>query len=118
MKEYKFINMDYVDGITDGNSEMKCQLIELFFEQIEEIKQKFSKAIKENDLDEIQKIAHLTKSTTKVMGINNISEKMFDLELGIKEKKENFDYKSYIDFFLNNISFAEEELKEELNQNK
>ncbi len=114
MADYKYINLSYLNEVSSGDPETKKQLIELFFEQVETIKSSFECSLAINDKDEIRKTAHLAKSSTKIMGINNISEQMQKLEYSIKGNPEATDCKPYIDFFLNNIDNALGELHQEL----
>ncbi|MBR4440971.1 MAG: Hpt domain-containing protein [Bacteroidales bacterium] len=114
MADYKYINLSYLNEVSSGDPETKKQLIKLFFEQVDAIKNSFECALAINDKDEIRKTAHLAKSSTKIMGINNISEQMQKLEYSIKGNSETTDCKPYIDFFLNNIDNAIGELNQEL----
>ncbi len=114
MSGYKHIDLAYLNDISGGDAETKIQLTQLFFDQVDEIKERFSKAMGSNDLEEIQKTAHLAKSSTRVMGANDIANKMVELEQNIKQKTENFDYKPFINYFNDNIPFVIAELKAEL----
>lgn len=114
MADYKYINLSYLNEVSSGDTETKKQLIELFFEQVDSIKNSFECALAINDKDEIRKTAHLAKSSTKIMGIDNISEQMQKLEYSIKSNPDTTDCKPYIDFFLNNIGNATDELRQEL----
>lgn|GEM_PF-2192610 len=114
MAGYKHIDLAYLNDISGGDAETKTQLIQLFFDQVDEINERFSKAMGSNNLEEIQKTAHLAKSSTRVMGANDIADKMVDLEQNIKLKTDNFDYQPYINYFNNNIPLVLEELKAEL----
>ena len=114
MDSYKYIDLSYLNDISGGDAETKTQLIQLFFDQVDEIKERFSNALGSNNLEEIQKTAHLAKSSTRVMGANNIANKMAELELNIKQKTENFDYQSCINYFNDNIPMVIEELKADL----
>ncbi len=114
MSGYKHIDLAYLNDISGGDAETKIQLTQLFFDQVDEIKERFSKAMGSNDLEEIQKTAHLAKSSTRVMGANDIANKMVVLEQNIKQKTENFDYKPFINYFNDNIPCVIAELKAEL----
>jgi len=108
------IDLAYLNDITDGDVATKRQLIELFFMQADEIKQRFIVAELSDDVDEISRTAHIAKSTTRVMGINDVADKMERLQR-ISEKKETPDeYPALIKYYLDNIPTAIEELKAEL----
>ncbi|MBQ4407906.1 MAG: Hpt domain-containing protein [Bacteroidales bacterium] len=108
------IDLAYLNDITDGDVATKRQLIELFFVQADEIKQRFIVAELSDDVDEIGRTAHIAKSTTRVMGLNDIADKM-ELLQRLSEKKETPDeYPALIKYYLDNIPIAIEELKVEI----
>jgi len=108
------IDLAYLNDITDGDVATKRQLIELFFVQADEIKQRFIVAELSDDVDEIGRTAHIAKSTTRVMGLNDIADKM-ELLQRLSEKKETPDeYPALIKYYLDNIPIAIEELKIEI----
>jgi hypothetical protein len=108
------IDLAYLNDITDGDVATKRQLIELFFVQADEIKQRFIIAELSDDVDEIGRTAHIAKSTTRVMGLNDIADKM-ELLQRLSEKKETPDeYPALIKYYLDNIPIAIEELKVEI----
>lgn len=113
--EYKYINLNYIENISDGDVKTKIQLIELFFTQVKDILQRFDNAIKQNDIQLISATAHLAKSSVKVMGISNIAEKMLELETTAKQNIKSENYNSLIEYFKQNIPFALTELNNELN---
>ena len=110
----KMIDLTYLNDVTDGDVSTKRQLIELFFAQADEIKQRFIVAQLSDDLDEINRTAHIAKSTTRVMGISNIADKMEELQR-MAEKKETPElYPALINYFLDEIPHAIKELRAEL----
>ena len=108
--KYKYINLAYVDEVSGGDPETKKQLIDVFFEQIEGIKKSFDTALQAHNGDEIRKTAHLAKSTLKVMGINDLSDKMLQLEQQLKANPDT-ECSNYIEEFNTNINLAIAELK-------
>ena len=108
------IDLTYLNDITDGDVATKRQLIELFFTQADEIKQRFIIAQLSDNVDELGRTAHIAKSTTRVMGINNIADKMETLQR-LTEKHETPDmYPALVKYYLDEIPGAIEELKAEL----
>ena len=108
------IDLTYLNDVTDGDVATKRQLIELFFAQADEIKQRFIVAQLSDNIDEISRVAHIAKSTTKVMGINNIAEKMEELQR-MAEKKETPElYPALINYYLDEIPNAIKELRAEM----
>jgi HPt (histidine-containing phosphotransfer) domain-containing protein len=108
------IDLTYLNDITDGDVATKKQLIELFFTQADEIKQRFILSQLSDNVDEIGRTAHIAKSTTRVMGINDVADKMEQLQR-LSEKKETPEmYPTLIKYYLDEIPSAIDELKEEL----
>lgn len=108
------IDLTYLNDITDGDVATKKQLIELFFTQADEIKQRFILSQLSDNVDEIGRTAHIAKSTTRVMGINDVADKMEQLQR-LSEKKETPEmYPTLINYYLDNIPSAIDALKEEL----
>lgn len=108
------IDLTYLNDITDGDNATKRQLIELFFTQADEIKQRFIVAQLSDDVAEIGRTAHIAKSTTRVMGINDVSDKMEQLQRIAEQKTTPELYPALINYYLDNIPTAVEELKIEL----
>ena len=108
------IDLTYLNDITDGDVATKKQLIELFFTQADEIKQRFILSQLSDNVDEIGRTAHIAKSTTRVMGINDVADKMEQLQR-LSEKKETPEmYPTLIKYYLDEIPSAIDELKKEL----
>ena len=108
------IDLAYLNDITDGDVATKKQLIELFFTQADEIKQRFIVAQLSDNFDEIGRTAHIAKSTTRVMGINDVADKMAQLQRITENKETPEEYPALIKYYLDNIPTAIEELKVEI----
>lgn len=108
------IDLTYLNDITDGDAEAKRQIISLFLTQAEEIMQRFDAARNTGDIDEIGRIAHLAKSTSKVMGISGVSEKMQELQLLADRHEQTERYDELINVYFNDIPVALDELRQVL----
>jgi len=108
------IDLTYLNDITDGDVATKKQLIELFFTQADEIKQRFILAQLSGDADEIGRIAHIAKSTTRVMGINNVADKMEELQRLTERHETPEKYPALVQYYLDEIPVAVDELRKEL----
>ncbi len=108
------IDLAYLNDITDGDVATQKQLIELFFTQADEIKQRFIVAELSDNFDEIGRTAHIAKSTTRVMGINDIADRMELLQRLAENKETPDEYPALIKYYLDNIPTAIEELKVEI----
>ena len=67
-----------------------------------------------DDTDEIGRTAHIAKSTTRVMGLNDIADRMEQLQRMAENKETPDQYPALIKFYLDNIPTAIEELKAEI----
>ncbi|MCR5455422.1 MAG: Hpt domain-containing protein [Bacteroidales bacterium] len=108
------IDLTYLNDITDGDIATKKQLIQLFFTQAAEIKQRFILAQLSDNIEELGRTAHIAKSTTRVMGIQNVASKMEELQRLTEKKESPEKYPELVNFYLNEIPKAEEELRAEL----
>jgi len=108
------IDLSYLNDITDGDTEAKNQIINLFFTQASEIMQRFTAARLAGDVAEIGHIAHLAKSTSRVMGIKHVSDKMQELQHLVDNSEHPERYNELIDFYFSEVPVAIEELKKEI----
>lgn len=108
------INLDYLNDVTGNDFETKKQLIELFFSQEKEIAANLKNAMENCDYENLSKIAHLAKSTLKIMGINDVSDKMKELQELASQNIEHEKYQSIIDFYFENMPLALKELEQEI----
>lgn len=105
------IDLSYLNDITDGDMEAKNQIISLFFSQASEIMQRFEAARLAGDVEEIGQIAHLAKSTSRVMGITNVSDKMEELQHIVDRHEQPERYNELVDFYIKEIPAALDELR-------
>lgn len=112
--KYQHIDLAYLEDISSGDIETKKQLIALFLEQMEDVKSGFTSALACNDTDEMRKIAHLAKSSTKIMGISDLSAKMQEFEQSLKTNAEKTDCRYYTQYFFDHIGGAIEEINIEM----
>lgn len=110
----KFTNFEYLDDITGGDSECKIRLMEVFLSQTENITEKFNNALQKNDVAELGKIGHLAKSTLRVMGITEMSDKMYELEQLAKANKSQEECKPSVNYYLEKIMMVNQEIKQEI----
>ncbi len=105
------IDLSYLNDITDGDNEAKSQIISLFLTQVGEIMQRFASARLAGDVEEIGRIAHLAKSTSRVVGMIAISDKMQELQHLVDNHKNPERYDGLVDYYLQEMPLAMEELR-------
>ncbi len=108
------IDLTYLTDVTDGDTDSMRQLIEMFLIQSQEITENFKEAESNNDAEAIGRIAHLAKSTSKVMGISDVSDKMQELQ-GLVDNHEHPErYGELVGYYYSKMPVAVEELKQKL----
>jgi len=79
---YKYINLGYLESITDGNDELIKELVTIFIEQVPEFNEGFEEGIEKRDWSQIAAIAHKAKSSVMSMGMDELGNKdLKNLEL-------------------------------------
>ncbi len=97
--------------MTDNNSEMMKEMIDLFLHQVAEMRSEFEVLVDNKNWLELSRLAHKIKSSALVMGIDALADEMKELELLAKEAKNTEKYPDYIARFKTLTELAEVELK-------
>ena len=79
---YKYINLSYLNSITDNDIDLIKELITIFIDQVPEFKDGLSDGYKNKDWKKIAAVAHKAKSSVISMGMNDLGNKdLKNLEL-------------------------------------
>lgn len=108
------IDLAYINDITDGDTETKKQIITLFINQSKEIESEMRKALEDNNIEALSKIAHLAKSTSRVVGLTEISESMEKLQNLAAESAGTDLYPALANHYLSNIGTVRDLLSNEI----
>ncbi|MDR2040096.1 MAG: Hpt domain-containing protein [Bacteroidales bacterium] len=111
-------NLEYLYQMTGGDREMMKEMVELFLDQLTEIRGEFSQLMKEKNWIEISRLAHKTKSSALVMGIDSMASEMIELESLTKEARDPGKTQSSIDRFNALTDIVNVELKAFLMQSE
>lgn len=65
---FQFINLDYLDLMSDGDEDMKQTMIEMLLEEIPEEMEKMRNCHEEQDWKELREVSHKMKSTLSFVG--------------------------------------------------
>lgn len=65
---FQFINLDYLDLMSDGDEDMKQTMIEMLLEEIPEEMEKMQSLNEEGDWKELREVSHKLKSTLSFVG--------------------------------------------------
>ena len=97
--DYKFINIDYLDSVSGGDSEIIREIVIIFKEQVIEIYNEMKSHLSEKNYQSLGLLAHKAKSSVAIMGMNDLAQMLKTFELQAKEGKESDLYESYIKRF-------------------
>jgi HPt (histidine-containing phosphotransfer) domain-containing protein len=108
--DYKFINTEYLDSVSGGDTGMVSEIVEMFRTQSEEIFNEMNILLAEKKYHTLGLLAHKAKSSVAIMGMNDLATMLKIFELQAKEGKETEKYGSYIARFRNDTGEALKEL--------
>ena len=74
------IDWSYIDSIADGNEEFKTELMQTFFESMQQNFAQLEQAVIENNYYDIQRVAHIIKGASGNLGVLSIAAIANDLE--------------------------------------
>jgi len=103
-------DLNYLKTMSNGDPAFIREMIDLFREQIEEYKIEMPQLLRNKEYSSLSKMAHKAKSSVAVMGMNEVSELLKELEILASEEKEVERYESMIEEFLTQSKLAIEEL--------
>lgn len=114
MKEFntKIVNLAYLNEMTEGESDLLKEMIDIFFTQVDEFIELMHKHYNEQDYESLGKLAHKAKSSISIMGMADLAEDLKNLEILTKNNEQIDQYPNYITKFENQCKLAVDELKE------
>ena len=87
---YKHVDLTYLESISEGNSEIVKELIEIFLDQIPEFTQGMRQYFETEDWKSLAALAHKAKSSVLSMGMTHMGEvELKNLELLSKQQYLN-----------------------------
>jgi HPt (histidine-containing phosphotransfer) domain-containing protein len=116
--DYKFINIEYLDTVSGGDTDIIHEIVDIFKEQSIEIHNEMIVLLSENNYPALGLLAHKAKSSVAIMGMDNLAQMLKTFELQAKEGKEAQLYQSYIDRFKFEIDAAILELEDVISTRK
>lgn len=96
MNKYRFINVDYIKEITDGNPELMKEFINLFIQQVPSFYSQMEHYYNTNEYVLLGKLAHKIKNSVAMMGIAELTSDMKRLEKLAQENEKVKSYPTYI----------------------
>jgi HPt (histidine-containing phosphotransfer) domain-containing protein len=114
MKNYKHIDLTYLNGMSGGNIDLIKEMIDIFKLQIPEFVADFDNAISNENWKQIASIAHKAKSSVSIMGIARMANILKEMESIAKQNPDKEKISEMIEDFTITTKEAIEELNSEL----
>jgi HPt (histidine-containing phosphotransfer) domain-containing protein len=108
------INLSYLKEMTGGNQELVHEMIDIFKDQVEEFSHNMDEYLNKKDYISLGKLAHKAKSSISIMGLDELSGDMKELENLTKSGEKTEKYPVLVDKFKKETKIAVEELDEVL----
>ena len=105
-------DLTYLSNTAGGNPEIIKEMIDIFIEQVKEYIRDMQKFLDEKDYMALGRLAHKSKSSVAIMGMNELAADLKTLELMAKEGKEIETYPSLVEKFVKQCEIAITELRE------
>jgi len=109
--EFMITDLSYLQQMTGNEREVMNEMIELFLNQLTEMREDIDLLANSKNWIELSRMAHKIKSSALVMGIVQMADEMKELELLAKEGKNVEKYPDYVAHFKALADLAEVELK-------
>lgn len=110
----QYTNLEYLNQITDGDDLLLKEMINLFISQVDEFTTNFNKFVSEKDWDALGKEAHKAKSSVLIVGMEDLGQKLKELQLYTEKKESEEVYPNYVADFEFQTQEAIKELKTHL----
>jgi len=88
VKTFKFINLDYMDMMSDNDPEMKKTMLEMLFEEVPEEMDKMKALFEAENWQELSEVSHKMKSTLAFVGNPEMTTANSKIEKVVKDNSE------------------------------
>lgn len=113
---YQYINLDYLELMTDGDDDMKTVMLDMLFEELPTEIEKMNKTLDTKDWEELRQVSHKMKSTLAFVGNEQTTEANKQIE-SIAKANEGFEQLPELLKVMNTfLPKIMEELKKEYNR--
>lgn len=110
----KHIDLSYINEVAMGNQAIRKELADLFVSQVADFNINFDKLYEAKDWSNLGKEAHKAKTSILILGLNDLSEVLQDLQHLAEKGEKTETYPKYISMFKEHCKAAIQELKEEI----
>lgn len=113
VKVYNFINLDYLDMMSDGDLEMKKVMLDMLFEELPTEVQKMRELANSSEWKDLSSVAHKMKSTLSFVGCDAMTVANTDIETICKDGGDVSLIPTKMEVLENNLDSVMSELKME-----
>ena len=89
VKIYKFINLDYMEMMSDGDNSMKKIMLEMLLEELPQEVKKMAELLDQNNWEMLGSVSHKMKSTLAFVGNEQMTNANKEIELLAKSSPAN-----------------------------
>jgi len=114
--DYKFINTEYLDSVSGGDSKIIHEIVIMFKDQAAEIHHEMQSHLSAKNYLSLGLLAHKAKSSVSIMGMNDLAMMLKTFELQAREGAESVLYEAYITRFKTETDEAVKELEDLVNK--
>ena len=82
---YQYINLEYLDLMTDGDNDMKQVMLDMLFEELPQELEKMNQLHSTADWEELKAVSHKMKSTMAFVGNEEMTEANKEIEAILKD---------------------------------
>lgn len=105
-------DITYLENMAAGNTDLMIEMIEIFSEQVNDIRNEMLNLHEKQDWFRLGKLAHKAKGTVSIVGMNDLAAELKAFELKAKEGLDTSSYYDFIQKFISETREAEKELNE------
>ena len=111
---YQFINLDYLELMSDGDNSMKKVLLEMLIEELPDEISKMRTLQEASNWSELSSVSHKMKSTLSYVGNESMTESNKTIEQVTKQNADIDGVRTLMDALETNLDRVMTELKVEL----
>ncbi|MBK8806175.1 MAG: hypothetical protein IPO21_05850 [Bacteroidales bacterium] len=107
---FNYISPEYLEEMTESDSKIIKELIQLFKNQTPDFISEMTRCIQQNNFFEFKRIVHKARSAVMVIGINELVERLLELESDELTEKDSFRLLEFIPYFSQVVNISIKEL--------
>ena len=113
---YEFINLEYMEMMSDGDESMKKVMLEMLIAELPEELQKMSTHVADANWEELSSVSHKMKSTLAFVGNDSMTNANKEIELSTKSNSDITKIPALMEVLEKVSPSVLEELRKEMSQ--